>query len=207
MTRPPWTAAIERSGIVSRGLPAMRNWAAGSLTEHRGRLMKDALLLPFLVLAGLGLILNLIAHTLAWFAIDNPAGPLTWVLHGGILIVWIPTVFVAQIMTRSVPQRDFWKAVLRGCPALMRRTLYLFWAYALLNFALFALSGSNDDNAMFRGFSGHWMAFYSTAFAALYSATRVSRLDESQVCPNGHRVSPLATFCEICGARIAAGSS
>jgi hypothetical protein len=56
--------------------------------------------------------------------------------------------------------------------------VYCFLAYAMINFLVFMPqappggSGSQPPTIVWRGFSGHWMAFYSAAFAILYSAVQ-----------------------------------
>ena len=89
---------------------------------------------------------------------------------------------------------------------------WFFFGYAFLNFFIFfiagiggaAESGSDGDAppVVFRGFSGHWMAFYSIAMAILYSAAHVREHDDARRCPNGHPVRPSAKFCEECGGEI-----
>jgi hypothetical protein len=60
----------------------------------------------------------------------------------------------------------------------MRYMVYGFFGYAIINFLLFIAvapsggHGANPPTVVWRGFSGHWMAFYSAAFAILYSAVR-----------------------------------
>jgi hypothetical protein len=60
-------------------------------------------------------------------------------------------------------------------------------------------SASNGARAM----SGIALAFYSIAACVLYSATKADRLDDSRRCSNGHRLTPLAKYCEECGAPVA----
>ena len=55
---------------------------------------------------------------------------------------------------------------------------------------------------VFRGFSGHWMAFYSAAAAILYSTWVVSKQDPADRCRNGHWALPTASYCEACGAQL-----
>jgi len=56
--------------------------------------------------------------------------------------------------------------------------VYAFGGYAMLNFLLFMTKappgdgGANPPAVVWRGFSGHWMAFYTAALAILYSAAR-----------------------------------
>jgi hypothetical protein len=87
-----------------------------------------------------------------------------------------------------------------------RYMVYGFSGYAFLNFALFLGSGGssgpgntglNPPANVWRGFSGHWMVFYSAALAILYSA--VNEGSGALRCVNGHRVSRGAVYCTICG--------
>ena len=71
-------------------------------------------------------------------------------------------------------------------------------------FAIFIIAAPKGGSgpmppAVVRGFSGHWMAFYSAAAAVLYSATHAVDRDQGRRCGNGHAVGPLALFCEQCG--------
>jgi len=168
-----------------------------------------ALLYPFVLLSAVGLVLSLIVHTASLLGQPNPLGSAAWGLHIGIFIVWLPAVLVAQRHTRDFKQKDFWKAALRGCPKWMRGMTVAFFVYALVNFAIFFTSsldqGSSDpaqEAAVFRGFSGHWMAFYSAALAILYSATRIHAVDPKRRCVQGHTVGPLAKYCEECGSPV-----
>ncbi|HEY4360725.1 MAG TPA: hypothetical protein VGN17_07135 [Bryobacteraceae bacterium] len=162
------------------------------------------------VLAGIGLILSFLSHVAALSGAQGPLGTRTFWLHIGVFIVWIPTVLVSKRMTAGFDQKDFWKAVLRGCPSWARYVVGGFFAYALVNFIL-ALTNAPPKGSgpggmppsVVRGFSGHWMAFYSAAMAVLYSAAHVPEL-RPRTCSNGHAVGPQAQFCENCGQPVAA---
>jgi hypothetical protein len=161
---------------------------------------------PFLLLSAVGLVLSLVVLVSALFGYPAPLGERGWVLHVGIFVVWIPAVLVMQRLTREFKQKDVWRAALRGCPRWMRRMVYGFGVYALVNFAIFIfMQRQNVEERretpaiVFRGFSGHWMAFYAAAFGILYSALQVQELDEQRRCGNGHPMSPAAKFCEECG--------
>ena len=168
------------------------------------------LLTPFIVFAAIGMIFSLIAHGCALLGLPQPLGDAAWGLHIGIFVVWLPAVLVSNRLVRDFKRKDFWKAALRGCPNWMRWMTYGFFIYALFNFLTFMVAapvGQQAPNApappiVFRGFSGHWMAFYSMAIAIMYSAVVVSKRDLARRCPNGHPVSPSAEFCENCGAKI-----
>ena len=162
-------------------------------------------LLPLVGLSSLGLVLSLIVHMCSLLGFPSPLGEQAWILHVGIFVVWFPAVIVMQALTKEFKQKDLWRAALRGCPSLMRRMTYGFGAYALINFAIFLMLVSGHDRsaetpaAIFRGFSGHWMAFYSAALAILYSALHAEERDDRRRCLAGHRVSPTANYCEECG--------
>ena len=151
--------------------------------------------------------LSLVVHFASSLGLPVPAVAMG--LHVGIFLVWIPAILVSIPMTRDVPHKDFWRAALRGCPKWMRIMVYVFFGYAILNFALFlcgAFQGPADATggappSILKGFSGHWMAFYATALAMFYSATQVRRMKPRQ-CPLGHTVSLSTRYCEQCGSRV-----
>lgn len=150
--------------------------------------------------AGVGLALSLLVHLAAVAGVASPLGNAAWGLHIGIFLVWFPAVLVAQSLTRDTKRRDFWRAALRGCPQWMRCMTYGFFGYAFINFALFivGLFGQHDDELVsLRGFSGHWMAFYSAALALLYSYVHADTTVRR--CIDGHVVSATASYCEVCG--------
>lgn len=125
----------------------------------------------------LGLALSLLVHLSALLGMASPFGEAAWVLHGGIFIVWLPAVLVFQPLTREFKLKDLWRAALRGSPRWMRWMTSGFAGYAFVNFVLFIVlepgsRGSSPETpaVIFRGFSGHWMAFYSAALAIFYSA-------------------------------------
>ena len=168
------------------------------------------ILAPFIVLAAIGLILSLIAHCFAVLGLPQPLGDAAWGLHIGIFIVWVPTMFVSCWLARDFKSKDSWKAAFRGCPSWMRWMTNAFLIYAIINFVTSFVGASAAQQApnapippiVFRGFSGHWMVFYSAAFSILYSSVIVSRQDVVRRCPEGHPVSLSADYCEHCGSRI-----
>jgi len=163
-------------------------------------------------IAAIGMALSIVVHVSSLLGMPSPFGEISWVLHMGIFVVWLPAVLVANRLVKDFKQKDFWKAALRGCPQWMKNLTYFFFGYAILNFIIFFISdfagggsartGGDTPSNVFRGFSGHWMAFYCIAMATLYSAVHVKEQDEVRRCQNGHVISPSARFCEECGARI-----
>ena len=159
--------------------------------------------------AACGLVLSLAAHILSFFGIQFGGMPLFIGLHVGIFPLWIPVVFIAQKMMGGVQRKDFWKVALSGCPVWMRYMTYGFFIYAVVNFAIFiilvsmhppAKGGGAPPPEVLHGFSGHWMAFYSAAFAILYAAARTE--GSGPRCANGHVASPNAAYCTRCGQSV-----
>src|SRR5215467_1934703 len=138
------------------------------------------LIYPFLALAAVGFVALLAIHCTALFG-----------------------------ATYQFKQKDIWRAALRGCPQWLRRSLWILLGYTWVGFFVFPMiyGGGMDLPAnKARSMSGVLLAFYSIAACVLYSATRVSKVDGGRRCVNGHGVSPLARYCEECGAPVQAVS-
>lgn len=182
-------------------------------------------LVPFLVLAVVGLVLSVIVHLTTLIGSDLPLGGAAWWLHFGLLAVALPAVLTAnQVSMHFNRWNDAWRVMLRSCPRWMRWTTCVFFPYAFLNFLVFVTceiadgtasgaeqrseSWDNTPPRVFRGFSGHWMAGYSWGIVVLYSAIVTPTSGFLRRCPNGHTVTPSAGYCEACGVLLnAEGSS
>lgn len=158
---------------------------------------------PFLILSAIGFTAILIVHIEALLGVTGTFDRALRILGPGLFVVWLPTILIAGHLSRDFKQKDLWRAALRGCPAWMRRTNWVIFGYAWIGF--FALpfffgglmqGRANGD----RSISAVLLAFYSTATAVLYSATRAQQIDSGKRCLNGHRMAPLARFCSECGA-------
>jgi len=131
----------------------------------------------FIGIAVVGLVLSLWVHIGAVMGRRVAPEAYFWMLHVGIFVVWIPAVIVSRRLVANVNRQDFWKIVLKGCPDWMKYAVYGFFGYAIINFLMFmnktpiGAGGTNPPATVWRGFSGHWMAFYSAALAVMYSAT------------------------------------
>ena len=172
------------------------------------KMMVEILLYPFVALSVIGLILSLAAHIGALLGLNVPSAAMF--LHVGIFIVWFPAVITSNFsLTKRYNRKDFWKVVLRGAPKWMQYMTYGFLYYAVINFVIFIFVAPRDPSnvggtppSVIRGFSGHWMAFYSAALTILYSAIQIKKKGLIRRCPNGHEVSLEAAFCEECGQLI-----
>jgi hypothetical protein len=135
----------------------------------------------FAFLALIGLLLSIWVHVGALLGRRVAPEYFFWGLHVGIFVVFAPAIFVAQKRVGSTSGKDFWKLVTKGSPDGLRYLLYFFFAYALVNFAIFIVAQAptgkhtGETPAVWRGFSGHWMAFYCASFVILTSALRSSR--------------------------------
>ena len=129
-------------------------------------------------------------------------------IRGAGSLTEIHTVLVARRLVGNVNRKDLWKVVLKDSPDWMRYLVYGFGGYAILNFLFFMTKApiggiGNPPALVWRGFSGHWMAFYSAALAILYAAARTE--DTSLRCANGHLASSKATYCPRCGEPLMRG--
>jgi len=162
------------------------------------------LLWPFVALSAIGLGLSMWVHFAAVMGRRVVPPEYFWMLHVGIFVVWIPAVIVSQKRSGNTERKDAWKAALKGAPKWMNYMVSIFFAYAMVNFLLFMINaptgkqhGPDTPPEVWRGFSGHWMLFYSAAFAMLYSAAKSD--SASSRCMNGHPLPPGAAVCPQCG--------
>jgi hypothetical protein len=166
-----------------------------------------ALIYPCLALAAAGFMGVLAVHVAALLGAAYPFEHFLKFLGPGVFIVFVPTIFVMNRLTRDCKQRDIWRAALRGCPRWMRGSVWAIFGYAWIGFFMLPLlygGGMDAEANKARSMSAMLLVFYLVSVSVLYSATQVPRLNQS--CLNGHRVSPLAKFCEQCGAPVAASN-
>jgi hypothetical protein len=159
-----------------------------------------------MTLSCLGLFASIYVHVGALMGHQDVPEAFFWILHVGIFVVFIPAILMATQLLGNTRRPDFWKLILKDSPEWMRYLVFGFFGYALVNFALFIFnspsggSGTNPPPTVWRGFSGHWMAFYSASFAMLYSEANWNSKEFR--CINGHVVQPGANFCEQCGSPV-----
>lgn len=168
--------------------------------------MLSAIQLVLLVLAGLGFVLSAIAHVCGWLGVHQPLGSATWLLHVGIFAVFAPGIFMTKSLHRAgyakLPPTPRWLRVLMG------------WVcgYAAISFVWFMATAQtgplperdphgDTPDAVFRGFSGLWLAFYVASFSMLYQVRQAMRIP-LRWCPNGHVVAPAEEACAICGVAV-----
>jgi len=155
--------------------------------------------------ASVGFFGVLVIHIAALLGSATPFQNFERFMFPVLLIVWLPTIFCMNRMTRDFKQKDLWKAALRGCPKWMRITLWTVCGYSWLMALSPLLVHGRDDSQLAgaRSLSGVMLGFYAIAVGVLYSSTQTALIDEGRLCLNGHRVGPLAKFCDECGAPVA----
>ena len=156
---------------------------------------------PVMALALAGLLLSLGAYVFEFGGLYSPPPNRPPLLFFGVFVVWIPTIILMNKLTEDFKQKDMWKAALRGCPSWMQRSLWALVGFvALLAFLPFALRARKpypDITVLFPA------CFYACSFCITYSLLNAERNDSTRRCLNGHPISPLAKFCEECGAPAA----
>jgi len=134
------------------------------------------LLRPFIALSLTGLALSLWVHLGALAGRLVAPQSLYFALHIGAIALTIPAMFIAQKRIGNLRRRDFWKVILSGAPDWVRYMVYGFGAYAIVNFLIFMRHAPPNGTSgpptpeEWRGFSGHWMFFYTFCFSIFYSA-------------------------------------
>ena len=161
---------------------------------------------PVMVLSGVGVLLCLTFYLLGLTGIHPlPARDMP-VLFGGLFVVWFPTVILMNRLTKDFKQKDLWKAALRGCPAWMRAALWVVIGCVFVVFFLPILSKRSPGDSP-QTFVLFPITFYAISFCVMYSLINVEKHDSGRRCLNGHAISPLAKFCEECGAPAAPNST
>jgi hypothetical protein len=160
---------------------------------------------PVMILSAVGVLLCLSFYIIGITGTHSLPFKITSILFIGIFVVWVPAVILMNRLTQDFKQKDLWKAALRGCPPWMRSAL---WAVIGCVFAIFFLPvlfkrSPGDSPQTFVLFP---ITFYAISFCVMYSLVNVEKHDSSRRCLNGHAISPLAKFCEECGAPAAPDS-
>ena len=153
-----------------------------------------------MILAGLGSLCSFFLHFGSLFGLITLEMEQVSPLFFTVFIIWFPTVFVANSLSKDFKRKNFWKVALRGCPLWMKIIVCSTVGYAFVTFIVqvFVLEVTND----FVLFSGHILPFYVIGFSVLYSFIVIQSHDPIRRCPNGHPVSASAKFCEECGEEL-----
>jgi hypothetical protein len=132
-------------------------------------------------LAVVGFVASIVCHLMGWLHLEPPWGKSVFVLHIGLLVLWIPLVTFA---TRTMPKpgRSNTEHLFAELPRWVRPAAGVLCVYALLNFAWFMYCasryppGSNVPSYLqLRFISGHWMLFYGMATMGFIALARLAR--------------------------------
>jgi hypothetical protein len=162
--------------------------------------LTKAVAYPVMLLSATGLFASVALFILSSLGVSLIPNNRLPFLFFGVFLVWLPTVLLMNSLTRNFKQKDIWKAGLRGCPPWMRAGLWVFDGAVMATTFAPALWKGRPGEAGFILFPS---AFYAVSFCVMYSLIHVDQFDASRRCLNGHAISPLAKFCEECGAPAA----
>ena len=70
------------------------------------------LIYPFLALSAVGFAVLFAVHVASLFGITYPFERFLGILGPGIFVVFMPTIFVMNRLTRDFKQKDIWRAAL-----------------------------------------------------------------------------------------------
>jgi hypothetical protein len=165
--------------------------------------MLKALAFSVMALGLLGMVLCLGSYIFELAGIYAPPTNRPSLLFFGIFVVWVPTIVLMNKLTQDFKQKDMWKAVLRGCPPWMKKAMWaLIGGMFLLGLLPLLRAKIYPDVGMLFP-----ILFYAISFCVSYSYINFERHDSTRRCLNGHAISPLAKFCEECGAPAAPDTS
>ena len=141
------------------------------------------------IIAWICLVLSITVHVLSILGPEDVLSDIdgiVWLLHGGGILLGFPAVLCSQKLIVGTQEKDFWKAVLKDCPLWMRRMVGFFFLYGIVSFIIFITKSEEPTHSsgtpanIFRGFSGHWMIFYSIEVAIFYSYLKKKFSDTSK---------------------------
>ena len=142
----------------------------------------------FYIIAWIGLALSVIVHVLSILGPEDVLSDIdgiVWMLHGGAILLGFPAVLCSQKLISGTQEKDFWKAVLKDCPLWMSRMVGFFFLYGIISFIIFMTTSEGPTHGrgtpahIFKGFSGHWMIFYSIEVAIFHSYLKKKLSDVS----------------------------
>lgn len=177
----------------------------------------DIVLLFFMLYAAIGLAVSIVIHLMGYAGIAAGDQIFFVALHVGIFPLWLMVAYVASKLTSGIVppsawnfgwNRDYWDALLAGCPSWLKYMAWGFFIYAIISFVFFFATASTGkrpgglSSAEWRGFSGHWMLFYCMGLAILTTAYQRGFDNLQRYCLNGHLVSFKDNFCGVCGAKV-----
>lgn len=162
---------------------------------------------PLLMLSSASLLMTLALHLILLFG-GHPAVPwMSWGFMGSFLAAGCIVTLWSNPLVRHAKFREYLTLCRLTCPLWARRALVGLAGYTLCAclFHLFA----NEEMAWAATIGPAFPSvlvtlFFATTSVMFYSAIRLPLLLRPKLkrCPNGHPVSPAASFCPRCGAGV-----
>jgi hypothetical protein len=87
-------------------------------------------------IAAVGFVASVACHLLGWLCIEPAGGKSVFVLHVGILVLWIPLVMMAN-RTKPKHRRGNVDHLMAELPKWAQSAVTVLFVYALLNFVYF----------------------------------------------------------------------
>lgn len=156
-------------------------------------------LVPFVWLAGLGLLASAAFHVSTLLEIPNLPGGIDNILHVNLGIVLLVTFAIGSRFQQEDGPKRIWSMFWRGCPLWMRRAIYLVLAYfvVVMLYGMVTTIGEPRVSTP-QGVSGGFLLIYTVIFAVLYPASRLGINLYPAQCSHGHPMSALDMRCETC---------
>ena len=122
-----------------------------------------------------GFVLSTVIHFCWLFHIYEPPRELTIFIWMGVMVVIYPALIISKKTRGELTEKDFRKAISGVCPRwlLIMNRLVIMYALGWLIFCIYKKYFA--DSSDFRGFTGHWMLFYSISFKLLYCCKRLKK--------------------------------
>lgn len=140
-------------------------------------------MLLLIFISAAGLVLSAAVHFCSLFHIYEPPRGLMMLIYIGAIATIYSAIIISRKTRNEIDVEDYKKAIFFACPKWLSMMNGFFIMYVLggLIFLVFKryFVGSSVANEQgipangFRGFSGHWMVFYSLALALLCSCRRL----------------------------------
>lgn len=150
------------------------------------------------ILAAVGLALSVAAHALTFAGVDPQREiPGVWLLHLGIFVIIVPTIFIGRRLSRDNGEVEFWQRITKNTPTWLHALTMILFVYTFFNF-FYCTRYLNEGGVpselrgelvlhshgavirkltpeeferhraySVRGFSGHWMVFYAAGLMLL----------------------------------------
>jgi hypothetical protein len=151
------------------------------LRPSAGKTLLQALLLPVMAYAVIGLVISLFAHLMSLEGVRLGGHPLFTALNVGIIPLYVVAGLVMMRRGGISAEGHDLAVALAGCPPWMRWMTNAFFVYTFVNFLICIVidphphATADTDHpsvTVWRVFSGGWMMFYAAGLGTLTSAYR-----------------------------------